>query len=422
MCGPALLSLLALALSLALRSEKALATSTDGLASGVATKMCDFGTALDNAAGAAREVTAKLALRRENAGRNLGALTAALEASASILNSSTEAVTLRNHAAATRMAQKARYAIDQLTRIMEATMTAGDAAGKAAAGVKEYMRVLGTVAGKNTAAITCLNKAASLKAGIGSVKTALEASCGHFFGAAKQSAPRAIADVIKELENSRQDRVVTGSKEGVRGSDADETENFGQEATAGSNKCNLFNIAAAAQAGIGVGDGGKVRYADTIELHFQSPNGKMTLLGATGTLAQNQSIGSIINALRDAAQATGGVKGEHDLCHVERIDICNETNTIASHAKKLIADAMKKRDETLTQAQHALNAQEEGRNNTGEGDGAAATHRQSQGTRRDLEAPKARESHTQTPASFAQQRKLSHSTLLSLVASLSAHA
>ncbi|KAH8605888.1 hypothetical protein ERJ75_001570900 [Trypanosoma vivax] len=109
-----------------------------------------------------------------NAGRNLGALTAALEASASILNSSTEVVTLRNHAAATRMAHKARYAIDQLTSIMEATMTAGDAAGKAAAGVKEYMRVLGTVAGKNTAAITCLNKAASLEAGIASVKTALE--------------------------------------------------------------------------------------------------------------------------------------------------------------------------------------------------------------------------------------------------------
>ncbi|KAH8615140.1 hypothetical protein ERJ75_000615300 [Trypanosoma vivax] len=121
MCGPALLSLLALALSLALRSEKALATSTDGLASGVATKMCDFGTALDNAAEAAREVTAKLALRRENAGRNLGALTAALEASASILNSSTEAATLRNHAEVKQMENKAREAIEQLTSIMEAT-------------------------------------------------------------------------------------------------------------------------------------------------------------------------------------------------------------------------------------------------------------------------------------------------------------
>ncbi|KAH8605886.1 hypothetical protein ERJ75_001571200 [Trypanosoma vivax] len=422
MCGPALLSLLALALSLALRSEKALATSTDGLASGVATKMCDFGTALDNAAEAAREVTAKLALRRENAGRNLGALTAALEASASILNSSTAAQTLRNHAVVTRMANKAREAIDRLTSIMEATMTAGDAAGRAAAGVKEYMRVLGTVAGKNTAAITCLNKAAALEAGISSVHTALEQSCGHFFGVHKQSKPRPIAAVIKELEARQKDQVVTGSQEPEPGSDAIKTENFGTEASAESNRCALFNIAAAAQAGIGVRKGDKVRYADTIELHFQSPNGRMTLLGGTGKLAQNRKIADIINALRDAAQATEAVKEGRDLCRVDSIDICNETTVIAAHAKKLIADAMKKRVETLNQAQHELNAQEEGRNTKGEGDGAATTHKQSQGTRRDLEAPKAGESQTQTTASIAQQRKLSHSTLISLVASLCANA
>ncbi|KAH8603931.1 hypothetical protein ERJ75_001771600 [Trypanosoma vivax] len=77
------------------------------------------------------------------------------------MNSSAEVVTLRNHAAAARMQNKARDAIEQLTNIMEATLRAGDAAGRAAAGVKEYMRVLGTVAGKNTAAITCLNKAAT---------------------------------------------------------------------------------------------------------------------------------------------------------------------------------------------------------------------------------------------------------------------
>ncbi|KAH8615144.1 hypothetical protein ERJ75_000615400 [Trypanosoma vivax] len=80
------------------------------------------------------------------------------------------------------------------------------------------MRVLGTVAGKNTAAITCLNKAADLEAGIASVSTALEESCGHFFGAAKQSAPRPIAAVIKELEARQQDRVVTGSQDRELGS------------------------------------------------------------------------------------------------------------------------------------------------------------------------------------------------------------
>ncbi|CCD18789.1 hypothetical protein, conserved in T. vivax [Trypanosoma vivax Y486] len=422
MCGPALLSLLALALSLALRSEKALATSTDGLASGVATKMCDFGTALDNAAGEARAVTAKLALRRENAGRNLGALTAALEASASILNSSTEAATLRSHAEATRMAQRARDAIEELTSIMEATMTAGDAASKAAAGVKEYMRVLGTVAGTSSGAVTCLNTAASLTPGIGAVQSKLGTACKHFFGAAPETSPQGFDEVIKALTEQGKDTIITGTSAGVGGSGATQTSNFGTAADSPNGKCNLFNIAGASQAGIGVAATDKVTYADTIELQFHSSDGKMTLLGQTGTLAHKQKIGTIINALQNAAQATGDQQGEHDLCHVDRIDICNETNTLAARAKKLIADAMKKRDETLTQAQHALNAQEEEHNNKDTQDGAAATHKQSPGTRRDLEAPKARESHTQTPASFAQQHKLSHSTLLSLFASLSANA
>ncbi|CCD19357.1 hypothetical protein, conserved in T. vivax [Trypanosoma vivax Y486] len=422
MCGPALLSLLALALSLVLRNEKALAASTDGLASGVATKMCDFGTALDNAAGEARALTAKIALRREHAARNLGALTAALEASAQILNSSTEAATLRSHAAAARMAQRARDAMEGLTQIMKATMTAGDAASKAAAGIKEYMRVLGTVAGTNRQAVTCLDAEAKLTPGIEALKSKLGTACKHFFGDAATQGPQGFAEVIKQLTKQGKDTIITGTSGGVGSSGAKQTKNFGTEADNPNGKCNLFNIAAATQAGIGVAATEKVTYADTIELQFHSSDGKMTLLGATGTLAQNQSIGTIINALQNAAQATGDQKEEHDLCHVDQIDICNETNTIAAHAKKLIADAMNKRDETLNQAHNELTAQEEEHNNKDTRDGAAGTHKQSPGTRRDLEAPKGRESHTQTPASFAHQHKLSHSTLLSLFASLSANA
>ncbi|KAH8615565.1 hypothetical protein ERJ75_000573600 [Trypanosoma vivax] len=236
MCGPALPSLLAVALSLALRSEKALAASTDGLASGVAQKMCAFGTALDNAAGEARAVTAKLALRRETAGRNLGALTAALECSAAILNSSTEAATLRSHAEATLMAQRARDANEELTSIMEATMTPGDAASKAAAGVKEYMRVVGTVAGTNSGAVTCLDTAASLTPGITAVQSKLGTECKHFFGAAPETRPQGFAEVIKALTKQGKDTIITGTSAGITGnSGATRTRNFGRAADTPNN-------------------------------------------------------------------------------------------------------------------------------------------------------------------------------------------
>ncbi|CCD20867.1 hypothetical protein, conserved in T. vivax [Trypanosoma vivax Y486] len=423
MCGPALLSLLALASSLALRSEKALAASTDGLASGVAQKMCAFGTALDNAAGEARALTEKLAQRRETTARNLGALTAALAAAQQILNETAKAHELRSLADTGEMEAKARQRVAQLKQLMEDTMTAGDAASKAAAGVKEYMRVLGTVARGQTTAGTCLNAEAKLERGAANLEEKLKHECRRFFDNATTDARNTTDDVLRDLKAAAEDRIITGSSEAVPGGSYEkQTPNFGKAADGTDGKCTLFNMAHTTHTGIAVGEAETVTYAGTIELQFHSTQGTMTLLGQKGKLAHNQSIGTIIETLQSADRTTKDERGEHDLCHVGRIDICNGQNDVAAHVKKLIAEAMKKRDETLTQAQHELKAREEEHNNKDTQDGSAATHKQSPGTRGDLEAAKAGESHTQTPASFANQHKVSHSTLLSLFASLSAHA
>ncbi|CCD20899.1 hypothetical protein, conserved in T. vivax [Trypanosoma vivax Y486] len=423
MCGPALLSLLALASSLALRSEKALAASTDGLASGVAQKMCAFGTALDNAAGEARALTEKLAQRRETAARNLGALTAGLAAAQQILNETAKAHELRSLADTGEMEKKARQRVAQLKQLMEDTITAGDAARQAAAGVKEYMRVLGTIARGQTTAGTCLNAEAKLERGSANLEEKLKHECRRFFDNATQDARNTTEDVLKDLKAHAEDRTITGSSERVpRGSDEKQTPNFGKAADGTDGKCNLFNMADTTHTGIAVGDAERVTYAGTIELQFHSTQGQMTLLGRKGKLAHNQTLGTIIETLQSADRTSKDGQGEDGICHVGRIDICTGENDVRAQVNKLIAEAMKKRDETLNQAHNELKAREEEHNNKDTQDGSAGTHKQSPGTRGDLEAPKAGESHTQTPASFANQHKLSHTTIVSLFASLSAHA
>ncbi|KAH8617494.1 hypothetical protein ERJ75_000371900 [Trypanosoma vivax] len=320
------------------------ATTPEGLPSGAAKIICDFGRELMDAAkiaaDAAKAARTKARLARENAAVVAAGKAAvdAIKAAAGTEKGESQEQREGRNAEAHLDAEDER-AISELDEAAEGAAKASSEAAVSAHALKQYITVLGALAGKTTSAKTCLEATAGMTVSNG-LDTYLKTKCAQMFAA--DSTPA----VMPARSDISADEEV--AKANGRVGSVTEHSNLGEESNGNTqDKCILFARAASSNAGIAVEASRAYTFGQFIKVTFVNTNGKIEIAKHTGQTPGGMSLTKIAQNIKKAQDAVSqGQCTKRDIC--------------------LAADVIRRRVvHNVTQA-HAeqRNAQHEGRNET----------------------------------------------------------
>ncbi|CCD20389.1 hypothetical protein, conserved in T. vivax [Trypanosoma vivax Y486] len=230
-------------------------------------------------------------------------------------------------------------AISELDEAAEGAAKASSEAAVSAHDLKQYVTMLGALAGKNTGAKTCLEAKGDMTVSSG-LDTYLKSKCAQMFTNDTTSA------VMPQWSDISADEEVAKA-DGQVGTITAHS-NLGEESDANTeDKCILFARAASSNAGIAVAASRAYTFGQFIKVTFDNTNGKIEIAKHTGRTPGGMSLTQIAQNIKQAQEAVS--RGQ-----CTKRDIC------------LAADVIRRRVvRNITQAQaEQRDAQHEGRNET----------------------------------------------------------
>ncbi|KAH8608140.1 hypothetical protein ERJ75_001374000 [Trypanosoma vivax] len=320
------------------------ATTPEGLPSGAAKMLCDFGRELMDAAkiaaDAAKAARKKARLARENAAVVAAGKAAveAIKAAAGMEKEESQEQHEGRNAEAHLDAEDER-AIRELDEAAENAAKASSEAAVSTQALKQYITVLGALAGKTTSAKTCLEATGDMTVSNG-LDTYLKTKCAQMFAADSTTAVMpARSDISEDTEVAKADGRVGG---------VTEHSNLGEESDGNTqDECILFARAASGNAGIAVAASRAYTFGQFIKVTFVDTNGKIEIAKHTGQTPGGMSLTQIAQNIKKAQDAVSqGQCTKRDIC-------------LAA------AEIRRRMLHNITQAQHEQrNAQHEGKAET----------------------------------------------------------
>ncbi|CCD19617.1 hypothetical protein ERJ75_001373700 [Trypanosoma vivax] len=288
------------------------ATTPEGLPSGAAKIICDFGRELMDAAKIAAEA-AKAARTKARLARDNAAVVAAGKAAVDAIKAaagmekgeSQEQHEGRN--AEAHLDAEDEHAIRELDEAAEGAAKASSEATVSAQALKQYITVLGALAGRTTGAKTCLDATGDMTVSNG-LDTYLKTKCAQMFTAdSKPAVMPAWSEISADTEVAKADGRV-GS--------VTEHSNLGEESNGNTqDKCILFARAASSNAGIAVAASRAYTFGQFIKVTFVNTNGKIEIAKHTGRTPGGMSLKQIAQNIKQAQDAVSqGQCTKRDIC------------------------------------------------------------------------------------------------------------